>query len=88
MTYFDPEVYSVENLSEPEQREVKFWTGLIDNAVEFAKEEFLENSEDGAVISELKTEIVESFLQELERAVSSDVLEYIVYLIDRRNGLQ
>lgn len=78
MSYFDPEYYTEEKLTEDQRAEIEYWRGVFDSAVQ----NVLDDMEDKTILGKIVKEIAEKVTAEVMENVEDNISSLVVSLID------
>ena len=83
MTYFDPEIYNEDNLTDADRAEVEFWWKEFENSLYEAENDMFGEEEDRDLLDKVQAAVVQRYTERLKKCFSSRITEYVAYLIDK-----
>lgn len=78
MSYFDPEYYSEDRLTEAQRREIEYWRGVFGNAVQ----NVLDDMDGDTVLGKMAKEIAERITADVMKNVEDDISLLVASMID------
>jgi len=84
MTYFDPKIYCKQNLKEADRAEMERYQEFFHVVLDYTCDRFQEDfcTDDSLVLSQIKTEIVDTFVELTKDSLGRSLDEHMVGLID------
>lgn len=85
MTYFDPSVYNEQNLHETDKQEIEFWRGMIENALDNARDDIAEEFEmlgGSSILKKLCLELIDGYIKKFSKHLGNDIFDYVIGIID------
>ena len=85
MTYFDPSVYDEQNLHETDKQEIEFWRGMIENALDNARDDIAEEFEmlgGFSILKKLCLELIDRYIKEFSKHLENYIFDYVIGIID------